>query len=85
MIEKFKEVGVIGEIFGYYFDKVGRIVYLIIIIGIKFEKIKNIKYMIGVVGGLYKVEVILLFGEIKNNIIFVIDEGIVKKIMSLEK
>jgi len=85
MIEKLKKVGAIGEIFGYYFDKCGRIVYSTTTIGIKLEKIKNIKYMIGVAGGSHKAEAILSLGEIKNNTIFVIDEGIAKKIMSLEK
>lgn len=41
--------------------------------------------MIGVAGGSHKAEAILSLGEIKNNTIFVIDEGIARKIMSLEK
>ncbi|BCS81151.1 sugar-binding transcriptional regulator [Anaerocellum diazotrophicum] len=85
LIEKLEKFGAIGEIFGYYFNKSGKIVYSTTTIGIKLEKIKNIKYMIGVAGGSHKAEAILSLGEIKNTTIFVIDEGIAKRIISLEK
>ncbi|AZT90300.1 sugar-binding transcriptional regulator [Caldicellulosiruptor changbaiensis] len=84
MIEKLKEVGAIGEIFGYYFDKEGNIVYSTTTVGIKLEKIKNIKYMIGVAGGAHKAEAILSLNGIKHNTIFVIDEGIARRILSIK-
>ncbi|WAM30562.1 sugar-binding transcriptional regulator [Caldicellulosiruptor naganoensis] len=84
MIEKLSQVGAIGEIFGYYFDKEGNIVYSTTTVGIKLEKIKNIKYMIGVAGGAHKAEAILSLNGIKHNAIFVIDEGIARRILSIK-
>lgn len=84
MIEKLRKVGAIGEIFGYYFDKDGNIVYSTTTVGIKLEKIKNIKYMIGVAGGTHKAEAILSLNGIKCNTIFIIDEGIARKIVNMK-
>lgn len=82
MINKLKEVGAVGEIFGYYFDNRREIVYCTTTIGIKLEKIKNIKYMIGVAGGAHKADAILSLNGIRAQTIFVIDEGIAKRILN---
>ncbi|WAM34890.1 sugar-binding transcriptional regulator [Caldicellulosiruptor morganii] len=85
MINKLCQVGAIGEIFGYYFDREGNIVYSTTTVGIKLEKIKNIKYMIGVAGGAHKAEAVLSLNGIKHSSIFVIDEGIARRIVDIKR
>ncbi|MEZ0535939.1 sugar-binding transcriptional regulator [Caldicellulosiruptoraceae bacterium PP1] len=81
LISILNNVGAIGEIFGYYYNKNREIVYSTTTIGIKLETLKNIKYMIGVAGGKHKAQAILSLGDIRYQTIFVIDEGIAEEII----
>jgi central glycolytic genes regulator len=84
-INKIQSEGAVGEAFGYYFDKQGKIVYSTPSIGIKNEKIGKIKTLIAVAGGSSKAEAILSTEKNNHNSILITDEGAAREIIKFIK
>lgn len=84
-IQKLVGRGAVGEAFGYYFDKEGKIVHSTPTVGINYEEVKKIKNQVAVAGGSIKAEAIL--SVIKNNskTVLITDEGAAKEIVNLFK
>jgi central glycolytic genes regulator len=84
-IQNLVGLGAVGEAFGYYFDKDGRIVHHTTTIGIKYEEVKKIKTQIAVAGGSEKAQAILSVIKNNNKTVLVTDEGAAKEILNLLK
>jgi len=82
-LNKIEKVGAVGEAFGYYFNKEGKIVYSTPSIGIKNEEIEKIETLIAVAGGKNKAEAIVSTQKNNCNSILVTDEGAAREIMEL--
>lgn len=82
-IENLFNLGAVGEAFGYYFDKQGRIVHSTLTIGIKNETLKKINILVAVAGGSNKAEAILSVIKNNNKIILVTDEGAAREILKI--
>ncbi|MEY8001154.1 sugar-binding transcriptional regulator [Clostridium sp. Mt-5] len=80
-INKIQLEGAVGEAFGYYFDKQGKIIYSTPSIGIKNEEIGKIKTLIAVAGGSSKAEAILSTERNNHNSILITDEGAAREIV----
>ncbi|WP_294185238.1 sugar-binding transcriptional regulator [uncultured Clostridium sp.] len=84
-IDEIQSEGAVGEAFGYYFDKQGKIIYSTPSIGIKNERIGKIKTLIAVAGGSSKGEAILSVERNNHNSILITDEGAARQIMKFIK
>lgn len=84
-IDKIKLLGAVGEAFGYYFNREGKIVYCTPTIGIRNEEIGKIETLIAVAGGKSKAEAILSTELNNNNSILITDEGAAKELMNFLK
>jgi central glycolytic genes regulator len=82
-ISKLIDMGAVGEAFGYYFDKEGKIVHSTTTAGIKYEEVKKIKTQVAVAGGSQKAEAILSVIKNNNKTVLVTDEGAAKEIINL--
>lgn len=80
-IEKLLSLGAVGEAFGYYFNREGKVVYSSPTIGLKNEHIKKIDTLIAVAGGKEKAEAILSAELHIDNSVLITDEGAAKEIM----
>jgi len=58
-IEIILKRGAVGEAFGYYFNSLGRVVYITPSVGIKLEDLEKINKVIAVAGGIEKAEAII--------------------------
>ena len=71
-----KSKAAIGEAFGCFFDKEGKIVYRVPRIGIQIEDIHQVKWPILVAGGEVKADVITAFAKIApQQLVLITDEG----------
>jgi central glycolytic genes regulator len=84
-IQSLVDIGAVGEAFGYYFDKLGRIVHSTQTAGIKYDEVKKIKTQVAVAGGRHKAEAILSVIKNNNKTVLVTDEGAAKQILNLLK
>lgn len=84
-IQKLVNIGAVGEAFGYYFDKNGKIVHSTTTVGINYEEVKRIKNQVAVAGGSIKAEAILSVIKNNSNAVLVTDEGAAKEILNLLK
>ncbi|GAA0727876.1 sugar-binding domain-containing protein [Clostridium malenominatum] len=73
----------VGEAFGYYFDREGKIVYSNPTMGIKNEHIGNVEHIIAVSGGESKAEAIIATELNNKNGILITDEGAARKMVRL--
>ena len=71
----------VGEAFGYYFDREGKIVYSNPTMGIKYEHIGNVEHVIAVAGGASKGEAIIATELNNKNGVLITDEGAARKII----
>lgn len=82
-LDKLEELGAVGEAFGYYFNRHGKIVFSTPTIGVINESIHNIKNLIAIAAGKNKAEAIIAI-EINNpNSILITDEGAAKEIINI--
>jgi central glycolytic genes regulator len=84
-IQNLLNIGAVGEAFGYYFDKQGKIVHSTQTAGIKYDEVKKIKTQVAVAGGSHKAEAILSVIKNNNKTVLVTDEGAAKEILNLLK
>lgn len=80
-INKLKEIGAVGEAFGYYFNNSGDIVFSSPTIGMQNYEIKKIKKLIAIAGGSKKAEAILSIELQNENSILITDEGAAREIL----
>lgn len=85
IISKILADGAVGEAFGCYFDRHGKVVYSTSSIGIVNEEIDKISILIAVAGGSSKAEAILAIVRNNHNGTLVTDEGAARKIVEFIK
>lgn len=82
VIELLRKEEAVGEAFGYYFNKKGKIVHKINTIGIQLEDLKEIPYIIAVAGGKSKAGAIsAVLSHDDNQKILVTDEGAAREML----
>ncbi|MBC2582064.1 sugar-binding transcriptional regulator [Clostridium sp. DJ247] len=84
-IQEIQAMGAVGEAFGYYFNRDGKIVYSTPSIGIKNEEIGKIETLIAVAGGKSKAEAIMSTELNHHNSILITDEGAAREIVNFLK
>lgn len=82
-IIKLIELGAIGEAFGCYFNKEGRVVFRAAVVGLDVDEAKKVKTHIAVAGGKNKVDSIISTQLNNNNSILVTDEAAGKEIVRI--
>lgn len=83
LINKIYEYDLVGEAFGYYFDRNGTIKMQTNSAGISIRGLNKISKMVGVAAGKHKAEAIYAISKINKEFILVTDEGAARKILSL--
>lgn len=84
-ITELLEEGAVGEAFGTYFGKGGKIIRKINSVGIRLEDYNNVGTLIAVTGGSSKAEAIDAVRLGNENAILVTDEGAARKVMQILK
>lgn len=86
-IENLKKKGAVGEAFGCYFNREGKIVFSTPSIGIKNEDVKNKDVLVAVAAGKNKAEAIIstIINNSNSNSILVTDEGAAREIINILK
>ncbi|WP_123052762.1 sugar-binding domain-containing protein [Clostridium sp. JN-1] len=82
-VQKIEQVGAVGEAFGYYFDKNGKVVYSTPTIGVKNENIDKIEFLVAVAGGKEKAEAIISTEINNTNSVLITDEGAAREIVNI--
>ncbi|WP_044641241.1 sugar-binding transcriptional regulator [Risungbinella massiliensis] len=77
------EAHAVGESFGYYFDKHGKIVHRVQTIGLDIKDLPSIPHKIAVAGGASKAEAIQAIGALFPQDILITDEAAAKKILNI--
>lgn len=80
-IKKLKELGAVGEAFGFYFDKDSKVVSQSVAIGIDINEVSKIKVNIAVAGGKNKIEAVISTMRNNSNGVLVTDEAIGRGIL----
>ena len=65
----------VGEAFGYYFDRDGRIVFTTSSVGMRFEDLADVELVVAVGGGKSKAEAALAVLSTQHQDIYITDEG----------
>lgn len=84
-LKKLKELGAVGEAFGYYFNRDGEIVYSTPTIGIRNDQIQKLNTLIAIAGGENKAESILATELNNDKGVLITDEGAARKILQYIK
>lgn len=84
-VNKIESEGAVGEAFGYYFSRDGKIIYSTPSIGIRNEEIGKIERSIAVAGGKAKAAAILSTELNNHNGILITDEGAAKEMINILK
>jgi len=82
-MELLRSLGAVAEMFGYYFDKDGNMVYYTPSMGIRPEDLEG-KRIISVAGGANKAQALLAVAKRRPREAMVIDEAAALKILELE-
>lgn len=75
------EQGAVGEAFGHYFDKDGKVVSPSSSIGISIENYNRIPHAIAISGGAAKADAIIAVSKVKPNMVLITDESAAKEII----
>lgn len=81
-ISRLEKLGAVGEAFGYYFDRLGRPVYITSSVGLKLEDLERAGTVIAVGGGASKAEAVVAVMSHHYQDILVTDEGVARRIAS---
>lgn len=73
----------VGEAFGYYFDRDGRIVYTTSSVGMSLEDLANVELVVAVGGGTSKAEAALAVLSTGHQDIYITDEGAASEMIRL--
>ncbi|MEN1967274.1 sugar-binding domain-containing protein [Lentibacillus sp. N15] len=71
----------VGEAFGYYFNKLGKVVHKVRTIGIQIDDLQNANYVITVAGGRSKAQAITSYFEHDKSDLFITDEAAAEAIL----
>lgn len=71
----------VGEAFGYYFDKTGKVVHRVKTMGIQLDNLRHIDNIIAVSGGTSKAAAIAAYMKQGINTVLVTDEGAAKALL----
>ncbi|AYD41216.1 sugar-binding transcriptional regulator [Clostridium fermenticellae] len=82
-VKKIYKAGGVGEAFGYYFNRLGEVVYSTPTIGIKNDDINKIDFLVAVAGGKEKAEAIISTEINNSNSVLVTDEGAACEILNI--
>ncbi|NLV91792.1 MAG: hypothetical protein GX030_05270 [Firmicutes bacterium] len=82
-IQRLKELGAVGEAFGYYFDRHGRIVYATSSLGMRMEDLDHVDVVIAVGGGKSKAEAALAVMSNRYQRVWITDEGAARQMLDL--
>lgn len=82
-IDELLSLGAVGEAFGYYFNRKGKIVFSTTTIGIRHDDVKKIKNLVAVAGGKNKADAIIAIELSNNSGALITDEGAARKIVNL--
>ncbi len=80
-IRKLKDHQAIGEAFGYYFDKNGKVVHTVKTIGIQIEDLRTTNCVITIAGGETKSEAIVSYFKHGKSDLLITDEAAAKQIL----
>lgn len=75
--------GAVAEAFGYYFNRVGEVVFKTPTMALNFDDVKNIKNIVAISGGANKAEAIIATKTYNPAMILVTDEGAAKEMLKL--
>lgn len=84
-IEDMLKRGALGEAFGSYFDKEGKIIKRTNSVGIDLTDFKNIRKTIAIAGGSSKAEAILAMGPVNKHSVLITDEGAAMEMIKILK
>lgn len=82
-VKKIYKAGGVGEAFGYYFNRLGEVVYSTPTIGIKNDDINKIDFLVAIAGGKEKAEAIISTEINNSNSVLVTDEGAACEILNI--
>lgn len=83
-VETLTKKGAVGEAFGYYFDKQGKVIFSTPTIGFNKEDIKKIKTRIAVAGNKKKAEAIIsVLLNNSENTVLITDEGTAQEVLRI--
>jgi central glycolytic genes regulator len=77
-----QECKAVSEVFGYYFDCTGKLVYRMSTMGIQMEKVEQLDTVLAVAGGKSKAEAILSYIENRPNYVLVTDEAAMRELLA---
>jgi central glycolytic genes regulator len=77
--------GAVGEAFGAYFGKNGRVIRKINSVGVSLDDFSKVRHLIAVTGGSSKAEAIEAVRLKNDNAVLITDEGAARKIVSILK
>ena len=82
-VQRLREVGAVGEAFGYYFDRHGRAVYQTGTFGLRLEDLAHCGEVVVVGGGRSKAEAALAVISTRYQHVFITDEGAARRMLEL--
>ena len=82
-IQRLRELGAVGEAFGYYFDRHGRPVYQTGTFGLRLEDLAHCGEVVVVGGGRSKAEAALAVISTHYQHVFITDEGAARRMLEL--
>ncbi len=71
----------VGEAFGYYFDREGKIVFTTSSVGIRLEDLANVDLVVAVGGGRSKAEAALAVLSTQHQDVYITDEGAAREML----
>lgn len=80
-----RQRGAVGEAFGFYFDRRGRVVHTTASLGLRIEDLSQIKQVIAVGGGRSKAEAIIAVSANSLHEALITDEGASRRILALTR
>jgi central glycolytic genes regulator len=78
-----KERKAVSEVFGYYFNRSGEMVYRMSTMGMPMKSVQKIDSVLAIAGGKSKAEAILSYIENRGNYTLVTDEAAIREVLAL--
>ncbi|MCP1358425.1 sugar-binding transcriptional regulator [Aneurinibacillus migulanus] len=78
-----KEKNAVSEVFGYYFNDVGEMVYRMNTVGMQMEHVHTLDTILAIAGGKSKARAILSYIRNRDNYVLVTDEAAVREMFAL--
>lgn len=78
-----REREAVSEVFGYYFNRTGELVYHMSTVGMQMETVQRLPAVLAIAGGKSKAEAIISYIRQRENYILVTDEAAIRDVLSL--